>query len=136
LRRQVAAHAHAVVPASEEEIDVGIEQGFNRGIFARQFRQAVEDHFHLGSYRLPATDATVASHARLEAQGEHHLRHVDVMADRVFRRLVEGYVTVAAFDRQRVFRGVGLGQLGAQQNAKAECKGGQLHGRVIQVMRG
>lgn len=81
LGRQVAAHTHAVVPAGKEEIHIGIEQRFNGRVLARQFGQAVEDHLHLRGDGLPAADAAVTGHVRLQPEGQHHVRHVDVMTD-------------------------------------------------------
>ena len=79
LRGQVAAHAHAVIPTGEEEIHIGVEQGFHRRVLARQLRQTLEQVCHFRGHRLPAGDAAVAGHVRLEAHGEHHLGHVDVV---------------------------------------------------------
>ncbi|MNP14481.1 hypothetical protein D3C76_1068080 [compost metagenome] len=135
LRGQVAADAHAVVPAGEEEVDIGVEQGFHRRVLAGQLRQALEFFAQFRGDRLPATDTAVADHALAQAEGEHHLGHVDVMAQGMRRGLVEGHLAVAALDGQRVLGRLGEGA-GAGEQAQQQKQGGSNHRWVIQVRRG
>ncbi|KPY04324.1 hypothetical protein ALO63_200091 [Pseudomonas amygdali pv. mori] len=62
LRRDVATHPHAIVPAGKIEVGVGIEQCFQRGVFAGQLGQ-VAKVAQQGLIRfVPAGDAAVADH--------------------------------------------------------------------------
>lgn len=131
LRRHRATGAHAVVPAGKEEVGVGRQQVFHRRVARGQFRQPLQGVALAGVQGFPAADAGVADHARAQAEGQEHLSHVDVVADRALRRMLEGDAAVAALHRQRKVGGGG----GAQGRNEQQQEQAFDHG-LIQVMRG